>query len=256
MIVETLRGESPLIVVLPHTGQDVPPPIHARLNSTGRALADHDRDLDLLILPMAPKGASILRAGFHRYVSDCDGPSTHEKSPPAPQMCGVIPLGDAYGAAIWDRSPNGPEAASWKSLFHTPFHAALNAQVARVRAQNGFAVLLTITALRPPRDPAGPDFSLATFLSQSRQLKLSTDLQVLLEKHDLFRAQVSGSSTAGWITRAQGAPGRMVLAFHLRVRETMYRNGGTAAEGYDSELAVQAAERLGAVMETLNTLSG
>lgn len=48
----------------------------------------------------------------------------------------------------------------------------------------------------------------------------------------------------------------MVLAFHLRVRETMYRNGGTAAEGYDSELAVQAAERLGAVMETLNTLSG
>ena len=40
--IEIVRGDSPLVLGLPHTGTEIPEDCLARLNDTGRALADTD----------------------------------------------------------------------------------------------------------------------------------------------------------------------------------------------------------------------
>ncbi|MEY8842676.1 N-formylglutamate amidohydrolase, partial [Cribrihabitans sp. XS_ASV171] len=41
-MLEIARGDSPLVLGLPHTGTDLPEDVAERLNDTGRALADTD----------------------------------------------------------------------------------------------------------------------------------------------------------------------------------------------------------------------
>ncbi|HSG95569.1 MAG TPA: N-formylglutamate deformylase, partial [Afifellaceae bacterium] len=41
-VVAVKKGDSPVLLAMPHTGTDLPPEIGARLNDTGRALADTD----------------------------------------------------------------------------------------------------------------------------------------------------------------------------------------------------------------------
>ena len=41
-LIEITRGNSPLVLGLPHTGTDIPDDCLARLNDTGRAMADTD----------------------------------------------------------------------------------------------------------------------------------------------------------------------------------------------------------------------
>ncbi len=47
-LIEVTRGNSPLVLGLPHTGTDIPADCLACLNDTGRAIADTDWNIDRL----------------------------------------------------------------------------------------------------------------------------------------------------------------------------------------------------------------
>ena len=69
--VEIHRGDSPIVLGLPHTGTHVPADIKARLNARGQGLDDTDWHIHTLYDGLLP-GATTVRATFHRYVIDAN----------------------------------------------------------------------------------------------------------------------------------------------------------------------------------------
>ena len=67
--IEIVRGDSPLVLGLPHTGTEIPKDCLARLNDTGRALADTDWHIDQLYEGLVD-GVTSVRMPIHRYVID------------------------------------------------------------------------------------------------------------------------------------------------------------------------------------------
>ncbi|MDH3262631.1 MAG: N-formylglutamate amidohydrolase, partial [Paracoccaceae bacterium] len=69
--VEVLPGDSAVVLGQPHGGTWLPEAVAARLNPTGRALADTDWHIGRLYERLLPS-ATVVRATFHRYVIDAN----------------------------------------------------------------------------------------------------------------------------------------------------------------------------------------
>src|SRR5690606_16195124 len=119
----------------------------AALNATGRALADTDWHIDRLYAGLVP-GATVVRATFHRYLIDANRPPDGESLYPGQSTTGLVPLTDFDGVPIWDSPPGPAEIEARRAGWHAPYHAALAAEVARVRAAHGVCVLYDCHSIR------------------------------------------------------------------------------------------------------------
>jgi formiminoglutamase len=147
--VEVIRGEGPVILGQPHAGTFVPDDILRRLNAAGRALTDTDWHIGTLYDGLLP-GATVVRATFHRYVIDANRPPGGESLYPGRNTTGLCPVTDFDGREIYHmgEAPEADEVAERLARFHAPYHAALAAEVARVRARHGFAILYDCHSIR------------------------------------------------------------------------------------------------------------
>lgn len=252
MTVEAVHGDSPLIIVLPYTGSNIPRIIYKRLNDEGRALRDTDSYLDRLVVDLAAN-PTRLRVNFHRYVSDPDARYTRRDSEWSKEMVGVVPLLDRTGAAIWSTPPKMTEAANWRAAFYAPFHAALNAQVARVRARHGHAVLVTVKALHHCGDSQDCDISVSTNMAASCSVTLSATVTSLLMSDAAYRCVLNGSSAAGQITHQHGRPELGIHALQLGIRSSCYLSTDGEVGHYDAQKAETLRQLLN---EAFSLLSG
>ena len=69
-VVDVRRGNSPLIVSIPHDGRQVPRAMISRMTEAARALPDTDWHVGRLYRFAESMDATILRANFSRYVVD------------------------------------------------------------------------------------------------------------------------------------------------------------------------------------------
>ena len=101
--VEVTEGDGPVILGLPHTGTWLPDDVAARLNGTGRALADTDWHIDRLYANLLP-GATTVRATFHRYLIDANRAPDDASLYPGRNTTGLCPVTDFDGRPIWRSS--------------------------------------------------------------------------------------------------------------------------------------------------------
>ena len=99
-LIEIVRGDGPLVLGLPHTGTDVPSDCLARLNDTGRALADTDWHIDRLYTGLVENVTSV-RATVHRYVIDVNRDPSGESLYPGQNTTGLCPLTDFDGLPLY-----------------------------------------------------------------------------------------------------------------------------------------------------------
>lgn len=240
MPVDVILGDSPLILALPYRGTSMQNALVQRLIDRHHFIDVPDRYLDRLLEGLTDE-ATVVQANFHRYVSDVDHPSQGPAEKAEKGMMGVVPLLDREGAAIWDRPPTKAEAASWRSIYYAPYHAAVATQIARVRANHGHAVLVTCQALPSDivrRNTSGlQDINLATFLGASCSLDLKTKLIALCQAHQAFGTIVNGGIKAGWTTRHYGRPSAKAHALDLRLNEACYLSADGEAGHYDAAQA-------------------
>ncbi|MEF9604714.1 N-formylglutamate amidohydrolase, partial [Paracoccus sp. PXZ] len=114
--VEVVRGDSPVILGLPHTGTWLPDEIRARLNARGQVLADTDWHIERLYDGLLP-GATTVRATFHRYVIDANRGPDDASLYPGQNTTGLVPLTDFDGEPIWEVEPTAEEIADRKARF-------------------------------------------------------------------------------------------------------------------------------------------
>jgi len=165
MPVEVTRGDGPIVLGLPHTGTHVPGSIRADLNDRGRGLDDTDWHIDRLYEGLVP-GATTVRATHHRYVIDVNRDPSGASLYPGQNTTGLVPLTDFDGAGIWTRAPDDAEIEERRLSYHAPYHAALAAELSRVRALHGTAILYDCHSIRSGIpflfERVLPDFSIGT----------------------------------------------------------------------------------------------
>ena len=159
------QGTGPVVLGLPHTGTWLPEAIRARLNTRGQLLADTDWHIERLYAGLLP-GATTVRATFHRYVIDANRGPDDASLYPGQNTTGLVPVTDFDGLPIWTETPDATEIADRTARFHAPYHAALAAEIERVRARHGVAILYDCHSIRSHIpflfEGTLPDFNIGT----------------------------------------------------------------------------------------------
>ena len=253
------EGDSPVILAQPHGGTFVPEGLAARLNSTGRALADTDWHIDRLYEGLLP-GATVVQATFHRYVIDANRGPDDASLYPGQNTTGLCPLTDFDGLPIWadGQAPGADEIADRRAAFHAPYHAALRAQIDRVKARHGVAVVYDCHSIRSviPFLFSGelPVWNIGTN-NGSTCAALVCDALVAPCTASGAPTVLNGRFKGGWTTRHYGRPETGVPAIQMETAQRAYLATATAPFAVDPPRAAVARATLSRVLENLDTLA-
>ena len=118
-LVEVARGDSPLVLGLPHTGTWLPAEVSDALNPRGRALADTDWHIHRLYADLIPDLTTV-RTLVHRYAIDANRDPAGTSLYPGQNTTGLCPLTDFDGREVYraDRAPDAVEIARRREAWH------------------------------------------------------------------------------------------------------------------------------------------
>ena len=256
--VETISGESPIILGLPHTGTYVPDEINARLNARGQALADTDWHVDQLYDGLL-RGASTVRATFHRYVIDANRDPGGMSLYPGQNTTGLVPETDFDGAPIWDVPPERGEIEERLARYHTPYHTALAAEIARVRDIHGVAILYDCHSIRSKIpflfDGALPDFNIGTNGGETCDRRIETAVAGICATAPGYTSVLNGRFKGGWTTRHYGNPKEGVHAIQMELAQSSYLSAEAPPWGYAEHRATPLRAILSTILKTLADLA-
>lgn len=250
--VDVVRGDSPVILGMPHTGTEVPVAILATFNETGRALADTDWHIDRLYDGLAPN-ATVVRATFHRYVIDANRDPSGDSLYPGQNTTGLCPMTDFDGRPIYrdGMAPDDAEIARRIADYHAPYHAALDAEIARVKALHGHAILYDCHSIRSiiPFLFEGtlPDFNIGTNGGVTCSPEIERCVADICANASGFTSVVNGRFKGGWTTRHYGRPEAGVHAIQMELAQSAYLTEEAPPWTYDDA----KAERLRAVLRDI-----
>lgn len=253
-LIEVVPGDLPLVLGLPHTGTWLPEEIAAGLNDRGRVLSDTDWHIERLYDGLVP-GVTTVRTRVHRYVIDANRDPGGDSLYPGQNTTGLCPLTDFDGLPIWQEgaAPDAAEVSRRVAAFHAPYHAALEAQMARVRARHGFAVLYDCHSIRS-RIPflfegVLPDFNIGTNGGATCDPNIEAAVLKTCAKAEGYTHILNGRFKGGWTTRHYGRPAEGLHAIQMELAQCTH----LAAEAPPWELDPDRADRLRAVLRDILT---
>ncbi|MTI44712.1 formiminoglutamase [Roseibium hamelinense] len=149
------RGNSPLILCLPHSGTEVPPAIGGRLSATGRLQMDISWHLDQVLDIADLLDATIIATTISRYVVDVDHDPRMRKPEEEDYARALCPLTTLDGKRLYKagEEPGPTEIDQRVLLFHDPYHAAVRQQIDRIRRLNKTVLLFDCQSRRSKPGP-------------------------------------------------------------------------------------------------------
>ncbi|QIB67084.1 N-formylglutamate deformylase [Kineobactrum salinum] len=252
------RGNGPVVLGIPHAGTWLPEPVLAQLNTHGRALADTDWHVDRLYDGLLPD-ATVVRANFHRYLIDANRDPSGSSLYPGQSTTALVPTTDFDGAAIWSQAPSEEDIAARLEAWHRPYHAALAAELERVRALHGVALLYECHSIRS-RAPLLfegqlPDLNVGSNSGRSCAPALELQLVETLQEQRRYSVAVNARFKGGWATRHYGQPRRGVHAIQLEITQRCYLRTEAPPWHYDEQLAEPLRELLARALAGLAALA-
>jgi N-formylglutamate amidohydrolase len=225
---ELHRGDSPLVVDVPHAGTHVPDALRLRLTAEAAAVPDTDWHVERLFAIARLAGATLLTATHSRYVVDLNRDPSGAVLYAGADNTELCPTRTFANEPIYAEGevPGAREVAARRRTYFDPYHAALRAEVQRVRARHGFAILLDGHSIRArvPRffDGRLPDLNLGTADGMSCAPELQALSASLLAQARDFSFIENGRFKGGFITRHYGDPTHGVHALQLEIAQACY----------------------------------
>ena len=249
------RGTTPLLVSVPHAGTEIPDDVAAHLIPRALATEDADWHLDRLYAFAAELGASLLVPRFARYVVDLNRPPENTPMYPGLNNTELCPTRFFSGEPLCrdGQAPDDGEVARRVAVYWRPYHEAIEAELARLRAAHGHAVLLdghSIQAELPWLfEGRLPDLNLGTAGGASCAPALRARLAgVLAAQAGGYTHVVDGRFKGGYITRHYGRPDDGVDAVQMEMGWHCYLS---PPHVYDEARAAAVRPVLRALVETL-----
>jgi N-formylglutamate deformylase len=256
LLADLARGDSPLVVDVPHAGTHVPDAIRARLTAPARAVPDTDWHVERLYAFARSTGATVMVATHSRFVVDLNRDPGGVALYPGADNTELCPTRTFHNEAIYrdGEAPQPGEIAARRAVFFDPYHRILTDEVERVRARHGYAILLDGHSIEAelPRFFAGrlPDLNLGTVQGTSCDPALQALAAGVLGAAP-FSHVVNGRFKGGYITRHYGRPGAGVHALQLEMAQPCYMSEGPPF-AWDAE---RAAALTGVLERLVVTLS-
>jgi formiminoglutamase len=219
---EVQRGDAPLIVSFPHTGTDIPEAIEAHTVSAWLSRKDADYWVHLLYAFARDLGATTLRTTISRTVIDVNRDPSGASLYPGQTTTGLCPTETFDGEALYllERKPNSGEIAKRRAMFFEPYHAALRAEIERLRSQHAQVVVYDAHSIRSvvPRLFQGelPHLNIGTYDGRTCDRALSDSIEQICHR-SAFSRVTNGRFKGGWTTRHYGQPDRGVHAVQMEL---------------------------------------
>lgn len=225
--VEITEGVSPLVLGLPHTGTDMPDDCVKVLNELGRGMADTDWNIHELYAGLTSELTTV-RTTIHRYVIDVNRDPSGVSLYPGQNTTNLCPLTDFDGNAIYQtgQHPDVTEVARRTHDYHRPYHAALEAQLDRVRQKHGFAILYDCHSIRSDIpflfDGTLPDFNIGTNEGETCDIFIEAAVTDICTLAAGYNSVVNGRFKGGWTTRHYGRPSEGLHAIQMELAQSTY----------------------------------
>jgi N-formylglutamate deformylase len=220
------RGDGPIVLGMPHVGTQVPAEIASRLNDEGKVLRDTDWHIEDLYRDLIP-GLTVVQATFHRYVIDANRDPSGQSLYPGASTTELVPTTTFDGTPIWQQGqePTADDIAHRLATRHAPYHAALAAEMERVRAKHGVAILYDCHSIRSiiPWLFEGtlPDFNTGT--NNGATCDAAIEAAVADEAAQSGHSNIlNGRFKGGWTTRHYGRPAEGFHAIQMELAQSSH----------------------------------
>jgi N-formylglutamate deformylase len=252
-----LRGHTPLLVSLPHVGHLIPDELAPGF--TERALAAEDTDwfLDqLYTFAHAELGASVIVPRWSRYVIDLNRPPENTPMYAGANNTELCPTRHFTGDAVYreGHAPTPAQVEQRRATWWQPYHDALAAELARLKAAHGHALLWDGHSIRSELpwlfEGRLPDLNLGTANGASCAPTLRAELARVLDRQTEFTQVVDGRFKGGYITRQYGRPDEGVHAVQLEMCWSTYM-AETPPYAVDATRAARLVPLLRGLLQTL-----
>ena len=255
------RGKAPLIVSIPHAGADLLS-FEGRFVDPWLARKDADWRLEELYDFAGGIGATIVQTRLSRSIIDVNRDPSGASLYPGQATTELVPTTSFDGEPLYraGEAPDRREIADRRRLYFEPYHAALGAEIARLRDRFTRVALFDGHSIRSriPRLFEGelPLFNLGT------NSGLSCDPDVREAVAAVLGASGKGFVVderfkGGWITRAYGKPSAGVEALQMEIacRAYMREPDSPTRENWpapiDQDRASATRSTLRRVLETI-----
>ena len=222
------HGTTPLVLSLPHVGTTVPDDLKSRYAERALQMEDTDWHLERLYDFAKALGASVIAPCMSRYVIDLNRPPDDTPMYPGASNTELCPTRFFNGDSLYveDVAPDAVEVTRRRETYWQPYHDALRAELERVRAQFGYALLWDGHSIRSEIpwlfDGKLPDLNLGTANGTSCAESLRTALVRELEHNREFTHAADGRFKGGYITRNYGRPGGHIHAVQMEMCQSLY----------------------------------
>lgn len=253
-----IQGQGPIILGQPHSGTYVPEAIWANLNSLGRQLLDTDWHIPELYEGLLDN-VSIVRANFSRYVIDANRDPDGGSLYPGKNTTDLVPLITFDGEAIWEQAPSEADIAFRLKNFHRVYHDALSAQIERVKAIHGYAILYDCHSIRSEIpylfNDQLPDLNIGDNSGKSCDVQITKAVENVCSKYPAFRHIVNGRFKGGWTTRHYGRPENKVYALQMELAQCRYLASESPPFDYAENKANSLREVLREILSEIQNCS-
>jgi N-formylglutamate deformylase len=231
------RGNAPLLLCMPHTGTQLPPALAPLFRSAWLARRDTDWYVDRLYGFAADLDATLVRTEISRSVIDPNRDPSGASLYPGQATTELCPTTTFDGEPLYrdDLAPGPAQIAGRRSDYFAPYHDAIVAEIARLRARHARIVVYDCHSIRSqiPRlfDGVLPHLNLGTFSGASCAPALSARIEALCDASGFSRIS-NGRFKGGYTTRHYGRPvaGVHAVQMELACRSYMREPAGAVRE--------------------------
>ncbi|HEY2069594.1 MAG TPA: N-formylglutamate deformylase [Rhizomicrobium sp.] len=246
------RADAPLIVSMPHTGTEIPPDIEAQLVSPW--LGREDADWHVEQLYDFDHGATVIRTAMSRTVIDCNRDPSGASLYPGQATTELCPTTTFDGEPLTREAPTDIDAR--RARWFDPYHAAIAAEIARLRQRHDRVVLFDAHSIRSriPRlfDGELPNLNIGTNTGATCDVRLTDAVAAACAVSD-FSYVINGRFKGGWTTRHYGKPETGVHAIQLELacRGYMDEPDAPSPDNWPTPYRNERAAPLRAVLERI-----
>ncbi|SFU97359.1 N-formylglutamate deformylase [Polaromonas sp. YR568] len=238
------KGAVPLLVSMPHIGTEIPAKLKDGYTDEALRVEDTDWHLHLLYNFLPALGASVLRPRYSRYVIDLNRPPDDAPMYPGASNTELCPTRFFSGEPLYKagHEPAPEERARRREAYWQPYHSALAGELARLKAQHGFALLWDAHSIRSQIpwlfEGKLPDLNIGTASGASANEAITAAVVQACATAPHITTAVNGRFKGGYITRHYGQPASHVHAIQLEMCQSLYMQE-VQPYAYDEALAAK-----------------
>ena len=180
---------------------------------------------------------------------------------PGQNTTGLIPLTDFDNRPLWieGKEPDEAETVERVLRFHPPYHSVLAAEIERVKAKHGIAILYDCHSIRSvcPFLFEGrlPDFNIGTDNGKTCDPLMEQEVSAICAAADGYTSVTNGRFRGGWTTRHYGRPKDGVHAIQMELTQATHLKSETLPFDYDVEKAAGLRKVLQQILERIEALA-